>query len=90
MVIAPSRPQNIRAMITSRPKVSSCPVTPSDRPVVENAETTSNSTELKSRSWVNNSSQVAIKTTPRLMKSTVIARQTVAIEIARWPARTRS
>jgi hypothetical protein len=39
---------------------------------------------------VNSSSQVAIKTTPKLMKSTVIARHTVAIEIARWPARTRS
>ena len=58
--------------------------------VVENAETTSNSTSLRSRFWVKSSSQVAIRTTPRLMKSTVIARHTVAMEIARWPARTRS
>ena len=41
IVTAPSRPQNMAPMISSRPKVSSCPVIPSDRPVVENAETTS-------------------------------------------------
>ena len=40
IVIAPSRPQNIVAMISSRPTVSSCPVMPNDKPVVENAETT--------------------------------------------------
>ncbi len=80
MVMAPSRPQNMRPMSTSRPKVSSCPVIPSDKPVVENAETTSNSTGLRGNSWVSRSSQVALKITPRLMKSTVMARHTTAIK----------
>ena len=62
IVIAPSRPQNIRTMINNRPNVSSCLVTPNDRPVVENAETTSNSAKLRLNAWLNRSSQVAVYT----------------------------